>query len=843
MSGSVADNIYPHSKDGVAQAGSEDGHFQTQSSFAFPKVFPLMRCINKLEAITLPNCPCAYFTIQNLSQVNEIRWGRNTADEAPFIDRNYVGDSRGGIIYPRQTVQLPFLNTNVISVAGEEDTEFQLIATVNTTADPIIDTAQPPEITYPQVLTTTPVGGVTTASRNNNIEITFDQAIDPTTVTTANITISPSIAFTVALHGTIPERIIINPTGVLLPSTLYTISLSSAIRDVEGHRVYPAYSFSFVTQPATVVTSNTPANTATNVERNVDIEVTFSTEINIATVNATTFAITPSVAASRVKDSVDPLKLILNPTADLAASTTYTINITAGMMDTDTNSVTPFSFTFTTKAAGPPPDTTPPTVVSRTPTNGSTAVLVTTNGTITFSEALAPATVNNTNCVIIRTSDSLNQAATVTLSADGKTVTIDPTVNLAHNTGFTLRATTGVTDVAGNPLAVASDSTFTTTVLTAPTVSSRSPTAGATSVAIAVSPTLTFSEAMSPASINNTTCRVLLTAGLVNQAATVTLSPDGLTATIDPTANLATGTGYTLRATTGVTDLEGDTMAVQSDSTFTTIVVDTTPPTISSRNPASGATGVSVSVNPTVTFSEPMLLASITSTTVKLTKTSDGTVIPGALSLSSNVVTLDPTSSLSNSTQYTLTILGGGSGVKDSAGNAMTSTSTASFTTIAPSYTVVYNVSGDWWNTLDDSDLLDGLQLTSSSGSGLYGKVIKKATVTLKRTGSGIGTVTCRICALDSYSTVKQNLGTMSGDSITTSSSGAQYTFENATATYAMQLNDCLVIHQDDGDSSNYISVWILEADAWSYGIRVHSNDPDNFGQEAGEEFAAILYT
>ena len=289
--------------------------------------------------------------------------------------------------------------------------------------------------------------------------------------------------------------------------------------------------------------------------------------------------------------------------------------------------------------------------------------------------------------------------------------------------------------------------------------------------------------------------------------------------------------------------MEGDTLAAQSDSTFTTIVVDTTPPTISSRSPASGATGIAVSANLTVTFSEPMLLASITSTTVKLTKTSDGTVIPGTLSLSSNVVTLDPTSSLTNSTQYTLTVLGGASGVKDAAGNAMTSTSTASFTTIAPSYTVVYNVSGGWWNTLDDTDIFDGLMVTSSSASGLYGKVIKKVTVTLKRTGSGVGTITCRICALDNYNTVKQALGTMSGDSVTTSSSGAQYTFENPTATYAMQLNDCLVIHQGDGDSSNYISVWILESDAWSYGIRVHGNSVTNFTEEEGEEFAATLYT
>ena len=188
-------------------------------------------------------------------------------------------------------------------------------------------------------------------------------------------------------------------------------------------------------------------------------------------------------------------------------------------------------------------------------------------------------------------------------------------------------------------------------------------------------------------------------------------------------------------------------------------------------------------------------------------------------------------------------MLGGASGVKDLASNPLAATSTWNFTVIAPSYTVVYNVSGDWWNTLDDSDMLDGLKVTSSSASGLYGKIIKKVTVTLKRSGSGIGTITCRICPIDDYNTVRQAIGTMSGDSVTTSSSGAQYTFENAAATYAMQLNNCIVIHQGDGDSSNYISNLDIRRRCLGLRIRVHSNDVDNWTEEEGEEFAAIIYT
>ena len=48
-------------------------------------------------------------------------------------------------------------------------------------------------------------------------------------------------------------------------------------------------------------------------------------------------------------------------------------------------------------------------------------------------------------------------------------------------------------------------------------------------------------------------------------------------------------------------------------------------------------------------------------------------------------MTLTPTSSLANSTTYTLTVLGGVNGVKDLAGNALAATVVSSFTTIVRS--------------------------------------------------------------------------------------------------------------------------------------------------------------
>jgi hypothetical protein len=113
----------------------------------------------------------------------------------------------------------------------------------------------------------------------------------------------------------------------------------------------------------------------------------------------------------------------------------------------------------------------------------------------------------------------------------------------------------------------------------------------------------------------------------------------------------------------------------------TTTSADTTPPTITARNPASGATGVPRSVKPTFTFSEAMNASTINTTTVQLRRGT--TVVSASVSYnaSTRVVTLTPASSLASATTYTVRVTGGSSGVKDLAGNALASTQSWNFTT------------------------------------------------------------------------------------------------------------------------------------------------------------------
>ena len=123
---------------------------------------------------------------------------------------------------------------------------------------------------------------------------------------------------------------------------------------------------------------------------------------------------------------------------------------------------------------------------------------------------------------------------------------------------------------------------------------------------------------------------------------------------------------------------------------------DTTAPTVSSISPTDGQTGVSISENISVTFSEAMDTASVTTNTsdtscsgsFQLSSDTFSTCVQMSSSPSSSnsdkTFTVDPSSNLSYATSYKIRVT---TGVKDSAGNVLGSqyeTSTGFTTESAP---------------------------------------------------------------------------------------------------------------------------------------------------------------
>jgi predicted ATPase len=113
---------------------------------------------------------------------------------------------------------------------------------------------------------------------------------------------------------------------------------------------------------------------------------------------------------------------------------------------------------------------------------------------------------------------------------------------------------------------------------------------------------------------------------------------------------------------------------------------DTMAPQVQAMSPANLTTGVSLTANAEVTFSEVMDPNTLTTGTFTLTK--QGSPSPVAARVSYDAANkkaiLDPDSDLEANTSYTAIIKGGSNGAKDLAGNALAQDYSWSFTTASP---------------------------------------------------------------------------------------------------------------------------------------------------------------
>src|ERR1700732_4835003 len=137
-----------------------------------------------------------------------------------------------------------------------------------------------------------------------------------------------------------------------------------------------------------------------------------------------------------------------------------------------------------------------PAVISNSPANGATGVVVTTTVTVGFRVGMAPATINTTTFTLTGPG---GMAIAGAVAYTGTTATLTPTSALAPKTVYVATVTTGAQDPAGAGLAT--NFTFSFTTGTIPTVVSTNPLNGATNVPINQKITAIFSQAMNSATV------------------------------------------------------------------------------------------------------------------------------------------------------------------------------------------------------------------------------------------------------------------------------------------------------------------------------------------------------
>jgi uncharacterized protein (TIGR03437 family) len=536
-------------------------------------------------------------------------------------------------------------------------------------------TGSAPDTTPPTVSSTVPSTGATSVPVGNALSVTFSKPMNPLSINTTTFSLkqgATAVAGTVTYAGVTAT---FTPASSLAPNLPFTATVTNGVTDLSGNAMAANYMWTFTsgagpdTTPPTV-SSTVPSTGATSVPVGNALSVTFSKAMNPLSINTTTVSLKQGATAVAGTVTYAGVTATFTPASSLAPNLPFTATVTNGVTDLAGNAmVANHVWSFTTGAA---PDTTPPTVSSTVPASGASSVPVGNALSVTFSKAMNPLTINTTTV-------SLKQGVTVvagTVTYAGVTATFTPTGRLAPNVPFTATITNGVTDLAGNAMAanyVWSFTTGATTDTTPPTVSFTVPANSSTGVPVGNALSVAFSKPMNPLTI--TTATFGLKQG--GTAVTGTVTYAGVTATFTPAVGLAPNVPFTATVTTGVTDLAGNAMVANYVWSFNSgATSDTTPPTVISTSPASGAANITTSEGLSVTFSKAMNPLTINTATFSLKQGS--TPVAGAVAYVGVTATFVPASTLTPNAVFTATIT---NAVTDLAGNAMVNPYVWSFTT------------------------------------------------------------------------------------------------------------------------------------------------------------------
>ncbi len=212
----------------------------------------------------------------------------------------------------------------------------------------------------------------------------------------------------------------------------------------------------------------------------------------------------------------------------------------------------------------------------------------------------------------------------------------------------------------------------------APSVTSTTPSSGATSVSPKSTVTATFDRDIDPATLTGQTF-TLTDANGNSVGATVTYNATTDTATLVPASALNAFTTYTATLTTGVEAWNRTGLSAAVTWSFTTGAG--TPPSVTAQTPANGATAVATTSAVTASFDRPLNPGTVNGQTFTLTA-AGGSAVAATVTYNSgsSIATLTPSAPLIPSAQYTATL---STGIQAVDGTALSSPVTWSFTTRA----------------------------------------------------------------------------------------------------------------------------------------------------------------
>lgn len=339
----------------------------------------------------------------------------------------------------------------------------------------------------PVVSSTRPFDGKMDVSVSSDIIVTFDRPMDKNSVAAA-FSYSNGTGVWNRSHGEIlwastdhvSDTMIFNPFENFNTSTNYNVTINGTVaEDNCGSYLSGGVDtdWNFATEPEDKdpphVVGNVPQLNQTDVDVTTEIEIRFSENMNIDSVN-NSFSYTDSTTTWDKSDgnvtwNMGKDKFTFTPTMSLYYGRTYTVTLDATVasdasgnpLDGDDNGVggDDYSLNFTTEVI---PDSTPPTVVSESPTG--TGVPVTENIFVEFSELMDESSVQRAfyytdGIRVVQEGDG-----TFVWNGDEVTFIPDPEFALDYGTEYTVTITQSAMDRSSNHLTSDHSWSFTTDI-------------------------------------------------------------------------------------------------------------------------------------------------------------------------------------------------------------------------------------------------------------------------------------------------------------------------------------------------------------------------------------------
>jgi hypothetical protein len=494
----------------------------------------------------------------------------------------------------------------------------------------------------PVVTGFSPANGASNVSPTSAMTVTFNTAMDQSTINGTNIQLldpGRNLVSAVVSYNSATFTATLQPLSQLANGATYTVVVrGGGVRNTAGTALAASFSWSFATSSATqppIVVTLSPAGSATGVSATTAVSATFNKALDQTTVNTTNFQLlgpSNSVVSATVTYNGGTFTATLQPASALAYSTTYTALLPAGGVKdtTGTPLAANVTWTFTTGAAPPPVPTNCPCKIW-----APTATPVSVDSGDNFPVELGVKFRSDANGYItgIRFYKSASNGGTH--------------IGNLWTSGGTLLATAVFTNESSSGW---QQVTFTTPVAV---------TAGTTYVASYFAPQGHYSFD-------------------VNYFGNLGVDNVPLHAIA---SSLSGGNGvFTYNATSAFPVSSYSASNYWVDVVFIPSLY-TNPPTVLSVTPANGSSGVSVGSGVRAAFSVPMNAATINNTNFQLTDSSNG-LVAGTVTYNSTSASLvfAPVTDLLPQTTYTAKVK---AAVTDSFGNPMGQDYTWSFTTAA----------------------------------------------------------------------------------------------------------------------------------------------------------------